>query len=53
LPDATLKEDLKLPKDKKEAKKLREIFEFNKDKHPVYFTIIKACGEERIIGARV
>jgi hypothetical protein len=45
LPDATLKEDLKLPNDKKEAKKLREIFEVNKDKHPVYFTIIKACGE--------
>jgi hypothetical protein len=53
LPDATLKEDLKLPNDKKEAQKLRKIFESNKDKYPVYFTIIKACGEERIVGARV
>ena len=44
LADASLKEDLKLPNDKKEAKKLRDAFEQNKDEYSVYFTFIKACG---------
>ena len=52
LPDANLKEDLKLPSDKKEAKKLRDAFEMNKDECSVYFTYIKACGQEKLISAR-
>lgn len=53
MPDATLKEDLKLPNNKKEAKKLREAFESNKDECSVYFTFIRACGQEKIISARM
>ena len=53
LPDSSLKEDLKLPNDKKEAKKLRDAFESNKDESSVYFTFIKACGQEKIISARM
>ena len=52
LPDANLKEDLKLPSDKKEAKKLRDAFEMNKDECSVYFTYIKACGQEKLISVR-
>lgn len=52
LANASLKEDLKLPNDKKEAKKLRDVYEQNKDTCSVYFTIIKACGQEKIISVR-
>lgn len=53
LPNNSLKEDVKLPVDRDEAKKLKEAFEKNKDESTVYFTIIKACGQEKIIAARV
>ena len=45
LPDSSLKEDLKLPTDKKEAKKFKEIFELNKEECSIYFTFIRACGK--------
>lgn len=52
LPNQSLKEDLKLPSDKEEAKRLKDAFELNRDEFSVYFTIIKACGKERIMSAR-
>ena len=53
LPNNSLKEDVKLPVDRDEAKKLKKAFEKNKDESTVYFTIIKACGQEKITAARV
>lgn len=53
LPNNSLKEDVKLPVDRDEAKKLKDAFEKNKDESTVYFTIIKACGQEKITAARV
>lgn len=52
LPDNSLKEDLKLPSEKDEAKHFREVFELNKENCSIYFTIIKACGKEKIISVR-
>jgi translation initiation factor 5A len=50
--DHSLKEDIKLPTEKEEAKKLKDVFEQNRDGCTVYFTIIRAIGKEKIVGVR-
>ncbi len=52
LSNNTLKQDLKLPNNKEEAKRLKDAFELNRNECSVYFTIIKACGQEKIQSAR-
>ena len=52
LEDGTLKEDLKLPNDEDLNNELRKCFDENKDKGQIYFTIVKACGQEKIISGR-
>lgn len=53
LPDGSLKEDLKLPVGDEEIyKELKKIWDENNDKSQVFFTVISACGQEKIIAAR-
>ena len=52
LPDSTLKEDLKLPADAELHQELRSCWEENNDNCQVFFTVLSACGEEKIICAR-
>lgn len=52
LPNNTLKEDLKLSTDKDQTKQFKGCYETNKDDCQVFFTIIEAIGQERIISTR-
>jgi translation initiation factor 5A len=50
LPDATLKENIKLPNDKR--KELRSAYEAKQDEQ-IFFTIISVGDDERIIAHRL
>lgn len=52
LSNNTLKEDLKLPTDKEHSKEFKGCYETNKDECQVFFTIISACSQERIVSTR-
>lgn len=52
-PDGTLKEDLKLPiADEEVYKELKEMWENNKDNGQVFFTVISAVKQEKIVSGR-
>merc|ERR1711974_476141 len=53
LPNNTLKEDLNLPTDKEHSKEFKASYETNKEDSQVFFTIISACSQERIVSTRV
>ena len=54
LDDGSLKEDLKLPKDDDEiAKELQKIWDGRADNAQVYFTVISAVGQEKLISGRI
>ncbi|MCL4126295.1 UNVERIFIED_CONTAM: hypothetical protein GTU68_005775 [Idotea baltica] len=49
LMDFSLKEDLKLPNDEELRKELQSIWERNHDDSQVYFTVISACEQAKIV----
>lgn len=51
-PDGELKADLKLPAEEDLNKELRDMYENNKDKAQVFFTVQSAVGQEKIISGR-
>ena len=54
LADGSLKEDLKLPDNDEEIfNDLTKLWNENKDKNQIFFTIIKAVGQEKIIAGRI
>ena len=52
LPDSSLKEDLKLPADAELSEDLKNCWESNNDSCQVFFTVLEACGQEKIISSR-
>ena len=53
LEDGSLKEDLKLPTDEELHDELKKIWNDNKDKGQVFFTLQRAVKQEKIIAGRV
>ena len=53
LDDGTLKEDLMLPVDQELNAELRKVWEDNHDKGQVYFTVVSAVGQHKIVAGRV
>jgi translation elongation factor IF5A len=50
--DGSLKEDLKLPTDEELRAELRKLWDENNEKSQVFFTVIRACGNEKIMSGR-
>ena len=46
--DSTLKEDLKLPTEAELYRELRSCWEENHDSAQIFFTVLEACGQEKI-----
>lgn len=53
LDDGSLKEDLKLPVDLELNAELRKAWEENNEKSQVFFTVITAVGQNKIIAVRI
>ena len=53
LPDNSLKEDLKLPADAELYQDLRACWEENNENAQVFFTVLSACGQEKICAFRI
>ena len=53
LEDGTLREDLKLPVDQELNQELRDVWVKNNEKAQVFYTVITAVGQNKIVSGRV
>lgn len=52
LNDGSLKTDLKITGEEKEVAELIKIWKDNNEEKSVFYTIIRACGQEKIIAGK-